>query len=131
MFEFERANGRKNFPAIIEIASTPLVTYHFGDTLVISGGAAVKASGSTKPTHICATEYTAPATGNVSIPVYPILDGYEWKVPISADPTGLEVGDKVTINTDSAKVTATTGGEAEIVNLYGAAKAGDFVIVKF
>ena len=63
MFGFHRANGRKNAPAIITVPSTASTTYHVGDALVLTSGAATKAGATVKPTHICAQEYVAPASG--------------------------------------------------------------------
>ncbi len=132
MFGFYRANGRKNTPAIMTVPSTAGTTYHVGEALVLTSGAATKAGATVKPTHICAQEYVAPASGNQPIAVYPILDGYEWITTFAAVPKNLAVGSKVTIHTDSAQVTATTeNGVAEIVDLYSASAIGDEVIVKF
>ena len=132
MFGFHRANGRKNAPAIITVPSTASTTYHVGDALVLKNGSAAKAGATEKPTHICAQEYVAPATGNQPIAVYPVLDGYEWITTFAAAPTGIVVGSKVTLHTDSAQVTATTAsGVAEVVDMCGATASGDEVIVKF
>lgn len=132
MFGFYRANGRKNAPAIITVPSTASTSYHVGDALVLTSGAATKAGATVKPTHICAQEYVAPASGNQPIAVYPVLDGYEWITTFAAAPTGIVAGSKVTLHTDSAQVTATTAsGVAEVVDMYGATASGDEVIVKF
>ena len=55
-----------------------------------------------------------------------------FAVPVSAAPTSLKVGDKVTVNSDGVQVTATTtNGVATIVSLNGAKAAGDTIIVRF
>ena len=97
----------------------------------MTSGAATKAGATVKPTHICAQEYVAPASGNQPIAVYPVLDGYEWITTFAAAPTGIVAGSKVTLHTDSAQVTATTAsGVAEVVDMHGAKTSGDEVIVK-
>ena len=55
-----------------------------------------------------------------------------WKVELSAAPTGLVRGNKVTLGADGLTVTATTAsGVAKIIDLLGAAASGDRVLVKF
>lgn len=131
MFSFVRSNAGHNFPAIVQLPTTASITYKVGDALVLSSGALVKATGETAPTHVCAEAYTAPASGQKDIAVYPIYPFQEWETTLSAAGTSLNVGDKVTIHTDAAQVTATTTkGVAEIVKLLGTA-VGSKVIVKF
>jgi hypothetical protein len=55
-----------------------------------------------------------------------------FEAPITAAPTALNVGDKVTLADTGLGVTATTqSGVATIVSLNGAANAGDKILVRF
>jgi len=73
----------------------------------------------------------APATGMKDISVYPIESNQEYITTFSATPTSLVAGNKVTIHTDGAQVTATTtSGTVELVKLLGTT-SGSKVIVKF
>lgn len=128
MFSFKRINNASVVaPTIKQIAANTEVAYEVGDALVITSGKAAKATGTTKPTHICAEK----ATGADAISAYVIDANQEYEVPLSASGASLKVGDKVTINTDAAKVTATTtSGVAEIVAINGTA-VGDTVVVRF
>lgn len=54
-----------------------------------------------------------------------------YEVPVTAAPTSLKVGNKVTLSEGTKVTTTTTSGVAEIVSLNGATKAGDTVIVRF
>lgn len=131
MFSFVRSNAGHNFPAVVQLPTAASTAYKVGDALVLSSGALAKATGETAPTYVCAEAYTAPASGQKEIAVYPIYSFQEWETTLSAAGTSLNIGDKVTINTDAAQVTATTTkGVAEIVNMCGTA-AGSKVIVKF
>lgn len=131
MFSFVKSNAGHNFPAIVQLPTTASTTYKVGDALILSSGALTKATGETAPAYVCAENYTAPASGQKEIAVYPIYPFQEWETTLSAAGTSLNVGDKVTINTDAAQVTATTTkGVAEIVKMLGTA-VGSKVIVKF
>lgn len=114
-------------PTTKQITANTEVAYKVGDALVITSGKAAKATGTTKPTHMCVET----ATGADEISAYIIEPNQEYEVPLSAVGTSLKVGDKVTIHTDAAQVTATTtSGVAEIVAINGTA-VGDTVIVRF
>lgn len=131
MFKFLRNNANSNMPAIKMMPTTASTSYAVGDALALSSGALVKATGTTKPEFICAAKYTAPATGMEDIAVYPVYETQEWETTLSADGASLVPGNKVTIHTDGAQVTATTtSGVAEIVSLDGTGE-GDTVVVKF
>ncbi|MED9905282.1 MAG: hypothetical protein UFG06_14020 [Lachnospiraceae bacterium] len=131
MFGFYRNNANPNFPAIVTLPTTESTTYKVGDALALSSGKLAKATGTTKPAYICAEEYTAPASGQKEIAVYPIFETQEWKTTFAAEPKDIVPGSKVTIHTDGAQVTATTtSGVAEVVRMLGTA-SGSEVIVKF
>lgn len=134
MFKFLRNNANSNMPAIKMMPTTASTAYAVGDALALASGALVKATGTTKPEFICAAKYTAPATGMEDIAVYPVYETQEWETELAVAPessAALAVGDKVTIHTDGAQVTATkTGGVAKIVSISGQT-VGSAVVVKF
>lgn len=101
-----------------------------GEALVLANGVLTKCGATAKPEFISATKDVA--AGEVEkIAVQVIEEDMEFKVPLSAVGTSLKLGNKVTINTDGLKVTATTSsGVAEIIGIEGTA-IGDAVIVKF
>lgn len=104
-------------------------TYSVGEALVISSGLLTKASGSTTPTYISAGKGTL-ASGDM-LAVNPVYEDKEFKTTLSAAGGSLNIGDKVTIETDSARVTATkTNGVAEIIEIISTAIGGE-VIVRF
>lgn len=128
MFAFFRSLNYPNAP-ITEMKPASAGTYAVGQALVLSGGALATASGTTAPAYISAFAGTVAA--GVKIPVTPV-NGQQWKVPVSAAPTALNAGDKVTIGSDGLTVTATTtSGVAKIVDKLSAAASGDDVLVQF
>jgi hypothetical protein len=97
-----------------------------GQALVLSSGKLVKATG--KPTFIA----LASGAANAEIAVGRVEANQIYEVPVTAAPTSLAVGAKVTVATDGLGVTATTtDGVAEIVDLNGAAAANDTIYVRF
>lgn len=131
MFSFYRNLAKPNFPQTKKLPSTASTTYAVGDALVLSAGALVKATGTTKPTYICAQAYVAPATGMEEISVIPITPTQEWKTAFAVAPTSIVPGSLVTIHTDAAQITATTtSGVVEVVKALGTASGAE-AIVKF
>ena len=97
-----------------------------GQALVLSSGKLVKATG--KPTFIA----LASGAENAEIAVGRVEPNQIYEVPVTAAPTSLAVGAKVTVATDGLGVTATTtDGVAEIVDLNGATAANDTIYVRF
>lgn len=111
-------------PPVETIPADSDLTYKVGEGLVITSNEAAKATGTTAPTHIC----VGPAKDG-EVPVIKMSKDDIYVAALSAAGTSLNVGDKVTINTDSIKLTATTtSGVAEIVGFATAGKAaGDEV----
>lgn len=121
-------------PRAIGSAMTVPVTagekYAMGEALVIENGKATKCDADKTPTHICCRDQEANAADHITI--YPITGTMHFGVKLTAAPTGLTIGAKVTLAGDGLGVTATTAsGVCEIVNLNGANAAGDEIIVKF
>lgn len=100
-----------------------------GDALTVAeGGAAVKATGSTVPTHVSVTERAVTEEGEV-IGAVRIDDGMTFETELSVDSASIAVGAKYTIDSTGAMITATEGGPCEIVTFDGTA-AGDRVVVR-
>ena len=63
---------------------------------------------------------------------YPVLEGFEFDTTFAADGSSIKVGDKVTIHTDSAQVTATTtSGVFTVLEKLGSGELGTAVRGKF
>ena len=117
-------------PPIEELPCTAAVGYKQGQGLVISSGAAVLATGTTAPTHICTAEKTGKA--GETVPAYRITKDLTLEAHLAVAGSALAVGNKVTVDTDAINVTATTsGGVAEIVAFPEGKAAGDRVLIKF
>lgn len=100
-----------------------------GQALKFDGGVLKLATGSTKPTHISG----ATASANSIIPALRVEANQIYRAPITVAPnTSTVPGAKVTINTTSDGVTATTtDGVATIVSLGEAVAANDHILVRF
>ena len=89
------------------------------------------ASGTTKPTHISMTERSAACESGEMIYTIRAERDITFETTFAADPAALKLGDKVTIHTDGAQVTATTqSGVAEIVSILEQ-ETGGRVLVRF
>jgi hypothetical protein len=127
MFKLFKKNNA-TVPVVKEIPAAA-GTYSVGDALVISGGLATKTTGTVTPEFISAGKGTL-SSGDV-LAVNPIYEDMEFLTSFITTATGLKIGEKVTIATDSAQVTATTtNGVAEIVDPISTAAGGE-VVVKF
>lgn len=123
-------NGRSLVPDAVVLPRNPAVAYAAGTALVFSGGVAIAASGAKKPQYICYSNNEA--NDGSELVAYAVSETARFEVPVTAAPTSLKVGDKVTLATDGKGVTATTtDGVATIVDLQGAKKIGDTIIVMF
>ena len=102
-----------------------------GETLILSAGKLTKCSGTTMPTHI-AMGVKAAADADRRIPACRLEANQVYEVPVTATPTALVPGVKVTIHTDGLQVTATTtDGVATVVDVNNAKTIGDTIIVRF
>lgn len=125
---------KKNNATIPVVKEFPVAeaTYGVGDACALnsSTGRMTKVTGTSAPTHICASKGSASADDVLAfIPVY---EDCEYITTFSADASAVKVGSKVTIHTDSAQVTATTAnGVATIVEKLGSGAEGTQVVVKF
>jgi 3D (Asp-Asp-Asp) domain-containing protein len=101
-----------------------------GEALVITNGKLTKCGATTLPQFVAMTDLAKDATKR-RIPCARTDENQLWRVPVSADPTNLKPGDKITLDTDALTVTATTAsGVVTVEDLGGAAKAGDEIYVR-
>ena len=92
------------------------ITPKLGMALVQSSGNLAIAAGTTKPTYISMCEKSAACTAGDIIPVIRVNHDMIFETTFSADPTSINIGDKVTLHSDGEQVTATTAsGVAEVV----------------
>lgn len=105
--------------------------YKVGMGLTVASDGSAKVAATSAPEYICVAEKTGVAGESVQAIRVDAADTYVAN--LSAAGTSLKVGDKVTIDTDGIRVTATTtSGVAKIVGFKtGAKAAGDGVLIKF
>lgn len=108
-------------------------TFAVGTALAYSSGKVVPATGTTSPEFICSSKGGTIAAGASGAVVGQLIEeDMEFVTTLAATGTSLNVGDKVTIHTDGAQVTATTtNGIVEIVEFLGDKSSGSEVVVKF
>ena len=127
MFELIRIeNARLNVPEPV-CYETSEAEISIGQALVLTDGK-LAACGADKPQFIAMSAKKE----NDLVAVCRVESNQLYEVPVSAAPTYLKVGAKVTLEADGLQVTATTAdGVAEIVNLNGAKAIGDKIVVRF
>lgn len=123
-------NARINVPEPEYLDVTAAEAVSEGEALVLASGKLTKCGATTAPEFIAMASLSADATKR-TIAVCRVEKNQVYEVPVTAAPTSLKVGDKVTLNTDGLQVTATTtSGVVTIVDLNGATAAGDKVVVR-
>lgn len=101
-----------------------------GEALVLTGGKLTKCGATEKPQFVAMTALDASAEER-RVPCVRADENQLWRVPVSADPTALNPGDKVTVGGDALTVTATTAsGVITVDDLSDAKKAGDEIYVR-
>ena len=132
MFDLKKIeNGRMNVPEPEYFDAKKDTEIQIGQALSLQSGVLAPVGGTTKPEFI-SLGYVSASAAKREIPVARVNDEQVYEVPVTAAPTSLKVGNKVTLSADGTEVTATTtDGVATIVNLKGAAAIGDKVLVKF
>lgn len=119
-------NGRMNVPEPEYLEAGAAIAC--GEALVLADGKLTKCGATVAPKYVAMGD--AKDAGAV-IPVCRVESNQVYDVPVSAAPTSLKVGDKVTLDSDALGVTATTtSGVVTIVSLNGATKAGDIITVR-
>ena len=132
MFKFVKSLSGENFPQMDSLPTTAEEVYTEGEGLVLTSGALTKVGATAKPTHIALKAYTAPATGNLNLPVEIVMPNYVYETTFAADASSNAIGTLVTIHSDGAQVTATaTNGTATIVKKLGTGASGTKAHVRF
>lgn len=123
-------NARMNVPEPVfhEVKASEAV--ELGEALVLTSGKLTKCGATVKPEFIAMADCAAAATDRI-IPVARVEANQLYEVPITAAPSSLAEGSKVTLHTDGMQVTATTtSGVVTVESLNGAAAAGDNIVVR-
>lgn len=128
MFTVYSTDDGRNLP--VEYLPAGAITPKLGMALVQSGGNLAVCTGATKPTYISMITKEADCTAGDIIPVVRVTPGVIWKTASTAAMTGIQLGEKVTIDTTGLLVTATEGDAAEVVYIEDTA-AGGTVHVRF
>ena len=98
------------------------ITPKLGMTLKLTAGKLSVAKGAEIPLYISMTERDKACTDGEIIPVVRVGEDVVWRTTASVAMTGAALGDRVTISADGMEVTATKGGQAEIVGMDGTEK---------
>ena len=100
-----------------------------GEALVLSSGVLTKCT-TGKPQFIAMKGISA-AESDRRIPCFRVDENQLFRVKVTADPSGLKPGDKISINSDGLTVGATKSesGVATVVEV-GDAKSGDEIYVR-
>lgn len=123
-------NGRMNVPEPVFYNAKAGEAIEIGEALVLTGGELTKCGATAAPQFIAMGALAADAA-NRKAAVCRVESNQVYEVPVSAAPTALKAGDKVTLYTDGLQVTATTtSGVVTVVSLNGATAAGDKIIVR-
>lgn len=86
MFKLTKINNsRMNVPEPEYLPPTASESFVEGEALVFSSGKLTKATGTTKPTHICLKKYTAPASNAENLPCYRIMPNMVFEADIDFD----------------------------------------------
>ena len=127
MFDLKKIlNGRMNVPEPEKyVADADIVP---GMALKLSSGKLVVCGATETPAYIS----MGVAKADALCPVAVVEHNQLYDVEVTAAPTALKVGEKVTLTIDGLGVTATTAsGVATIVSLNGATAVGDKITVRF
>ncbi len=123
-------NARMNVPEPEYLEATGGEAIEIGEALVLADGKVTKCGATVAPTFIAMGSIAADAKKR-AVAVCRIEKNQVYEVPVTAAPTALKVGEKVTLHTDALQVTATTtGGVVTIVDLNGATAIGDKIVVR-
>lgn len=127
MFDLKKIlNGRMNVPEPEVYPAGTAITP--GMALTLTDGKLMLCGATSVPTHIS----MGIAEIGKKVAAAPVDSAQLYEVPVTASPSDLKEGQKVTIATGGLGVTATTAsGVATIVALNGAAKIDDKIVVRF
>ena len=123
-------NARMNVPEPVFYEATANEAISVGEALVLTSGKLTKCPATTKPAFIAIGQLEA-SDANRKVAVCRVESNQVYEVPVTAAPTSLKVGSKVTVHTDGLQVTATTtDGVVTVESLNGATAAGDTIVVR-
>ena len=123
-------NARMNVPEPVYFDVADGEAVEIGEALVLTDGKLTKCGATVAPQYIAMGVKSADDEKR-TIPACRVEKNQVYAVPVTADPTDLKVGDKVTLHTDAVQVTATTtSGVITVESLNGATAAGDEIIVR-
>lgn len=123
-------NARQNVPSPAYYEVTAGEAVAIGEALVLTEGKLKKCGPQVKPEFIAMGDKTAAATDR-KLAVCRCAANQLYGVPVTAAPTGLKPGDKVTLHADGLQVTATTSnGVITVESIDGATAAGDEIVVR-
>ncbi len=126
-----KQTDNQSTPPLEYFQGTAGETFKAGEALVISGGKLTKCGQTAKPSYICAADVSIPSGSTGAVACIRVHQMMVFETTWSTAAATINVGDKVTLNTDGLQVTAsTTSGVAEVVSIEGTA-AGDRVCVRF
>lgn len=132
MFKFVKSLSGENFQSTVVLPTTGSETYTEGEGLVVTSGALTKVGATAVPQYIAAKGYVAPATGQLGLPVYPVLPHHIYETTFAADASAVTEGTKVTLHTDGAQITATdSSGVALILKKLGSGAIGTKALIRF
>lgn len=134
MFKLIKMMGRGvNVPEPVRLKTTAAVSYKAGTLLKLVSGAAVNCTATDVPAFIAAQDCDATKPGVLA---YALNADMILESPVSAAPTSLSAGDKVTLDVDNDSFAVgvsatTTGGVATVFDMNGARAAGDKLLIRF
>ena len=108
MFDLKKIeNGRMNVPEPEYFDAKASTEIQIGQALSLQSGVLAPVGGTTKPEFI-SLGYVSTSATKREIPVCRVNDEQVYEVSVTAAPTSLKVGNKVTLSADGKEVTATT-----------------------
>ena len=123
-------NARQNVPSPAYYEVTLNEPVAIGEALVLSSGKLTRCGPQVKPEFIAMGDKAAAAEDR-KLAVARCAPNQLYGVPVTAAPTSLKPGDKVTLHTDGLQVTATTtNGVITVESIGGATAAGDEIVVR-
>lgn len=114
----------------IEYLPAGAITPEVGMALAMTGGRLAVATGAEKPGYISMCQRATACAEGELIPVLRVSPGMIFESQFSADASGVNLGDKLTVADDGLRLTAAAGGAAEVVGMDGTAE-GEAVRVRF
>lgn len=128
LLKIENARMNVPSPAYYEVTAGEAVLE--GEALVLTAGKLTKCGAQVKPEFIAMGDKAAGAEDR-KLAVARCAPNQLYGVPVTAAPTSLKPGDKVTLHTDGLQVTATTSnGVVTVESVNGATAAGDEIVVR-